>query len=310
MTFSVAVLTGGDKCQAEVGGFGLADTGGVNLTATDGYRRVLLDKHTVYSGTGGAGPFTWTTPDLPVRVLVDAVVTQHYGQGCSVLFKVTPASAIINGPLPDPPVRTMQIAAPNGPVAGTASQISISGTAYLGDQVGYELKSTEYRPCPARQTPNDFAFGSNITWSPPLLTGAYNQPFPLTLPKTPGTYTVCAWLANTDPKLSTAAANTGITITSSAPSPTPTPTPAPPHPTATITTLSLKRGAKLRANVANATDKLTVTFSRGGNRRKTATVTPRGGQLAVSTRGLARGSYRVGIWDDGALLTASAVRVR
>ncbi len=224
--------------------------------------------------------------------------------GCTVLFKVAPASAILDGPLPSPPARTIQVGLPTTAVRGTATQVTLSGSAYQGDKIGYRLIRADEGPCPSSSTYPSASqpARSTDTWSDALLTGTYSTPFPITLPKETGNYIVCAWLQNTDDSgLTPIAANAGLAVTDP---------PPPPSPKATITTLTLTRGNAFQASVENVTGKVMVTFSRGGKRRKTATVTVRNNQITVTTKSLKRGTYRVGIWTGTTRLAAASVTIR
>lgn len=97
---------------------------------------------TISVHTDGSGDLAWTSPDDPVRVLVRSGVGYSRPLGCQVLFTATPASSILQGPLPAPAPRNVAAVLPTDVVAGVPFSATASGNAYSGDALSSWVSSS------------------------------------------------------------------------------------------------------------------------------------------------------------------------
>jgi hypothetical protein len=146
---------------------------------------------------------SWTTPR-------DA--TEYIGRidgriGCQTLLQISPADAVITGPLPPPSfVRTLSVNAP-GPVGPAAAvTVTASGSAAEDDRVA-ALWTTGGCPPVPDENANGIVLG-NL-----LATGMYTVTLATTSPGTAGTATLCTWLYDTLGKLDPLLRQQTITIT-------------------------------------------------------------------------------------------------
>jgi hypothetical protein len=142
---------------------------------------------------GGANPDTatrsWTTPR-------DA--TEYVGHiagfvaGCQTLVEVTPADALITGPLPAPSFdRTLSVTAISQVDQRASVPITASGSAADDERVA--TLWTTGGGCPV--TPNEGQAG--LTRSNLFATGTYSVTLATTSPGTAGIATLCTWLYDT-----------------------------------------------------------------------------------------------------------------
>lgn len=260
---------------------------GAEVQATDALGREHLD--------ASIGSYAWTTPDLPVRLDIRAFDSFV---GCVRLFKVSPASAILDGPLPAPPPRGVQIGLPATVTVGSQATFTLAGAAYLGDKVGFKLMPASSGPCAtSRSYPASLGDApTDETWSGALLPGAFTIPVSRTPLKT-GTYVACAWVLSSDDSLPDLVASAGVAVKGK------------PGVSAKILNGSVPLGQRVLVSVANTSSRVLVTFTRNGRRVKTANVRPRAGVASISTSRLKRKTYRVSVWLNGKRLTTALVTV-
>lgn len=96
----------------------------------------------IFGRFAGTSPSTttYTTPRDAARYTVRE---SSSSTGCPALFKVTPPTAVINGPLPALDYgRTLAVTAPTELDEGQSATISVSGTAAYRDQLAVELRKS------------------------------------------------------------------------------------------------------------------------------------------------------------------------
>lgn len=135
---------------------------------------------------------TWTTPR-------DA--TEYIGQirsdaaGCQTLVKVTPADALITGPLPAPAYnRTLSVNAPTQVGQNVSVPVTATGIAADEDRVA-ALWTTGGCVAAPDTADGDLVLGNT------LAAGPYSVTLPTTSPGTAGPATLCTWLYDTLGKL-------------------------------------------------------------------------------------------------------------
>jgi hypothetical protein len=135
---------------------------------------------------------TWTTP----RDATEYVGHVSAIMGCSGLIKITPADALITGPLPAPSYpRSLAVAAPAQVEQAVPVPVTATGVAADDDEVQAQWRTGG---CPAAP---DASSGGRIVSGAALAAGAFNVTLATTSPSTAGTATLCTWLVDTLGKL-------------------------------------------------------------------------------------------------------------
>lgn len=158
--------------------------GYVYVRATDALGRTRLARRSLSTGS----EYAWTTPDDPVRLDVEGV----YGpNGCKVLFKVAPATGILDGPLPAPPPRTLSLVTPADPTDGVAATATMTGDAFTGDKASVSLAAATGGACPTAPS------YSSLSSVGALLKGPFSLAQTVT-PASSGNFLLCGWLVSPD----------------------------------------------------------------------------------------------------------------
>jgi hypothetical protein len=151
------------------------------------------DGETQFRTSFGAGTSpetkTWTTP----RDAAQYTVRMGYGTGCQGLFKVSPASAVINGPLPPLDYgRTLTVSAPTTAVEGQSVSFGVSGVAAYKDQLAVAVQAGG---CSSRPPTSTTSSRDDDPLGVEMPGGAFSSPGAGTAPGD-GPASACAWLVD------------------------------------------------------------------------------------------------------------------
>jgi hypothetical protein len=176
-----------------------------SLTARDG---TTVINFTNFSGEGGVDSHSWTTPRDATEYVGD-ISGDGWWQGhqCQVLVQVTPADAIITGPLPAPAfTRTLTVSAPSQVGQDVAVPVTATGSAAEDDRVAALWTTGGCSAAPPAGT-------DGLVLGDLLATAPYTVTLATTSPSTTGTATLCTWLYDTLGKLQPLLRQQTVTVT-------------------------------------------------------------------------------------------------
>lgn len=261
-----------------------------DLSATDWLGRVRMG-HSLSSYELNKGTYLWTTPEVPVRLNVGDF---YSNVGCRTLFKVEPATAILNEALPAIPPRTLSVAAPNAIVASLTSNVVVSGDAFDADKAKATLEPLSVGTCPAA---GDYPSDSDSTatsWTAALPTGPFTASLPVSA-VSPGNYLVCAWMVNPASEITTIVTSQRVNVV--------------PRGRAILVKKTVRRGERLRARIKNVKGFVEFRFTRKGKQVANIRARVYRGKAAVSTRKLPTGTFRLKIYGGDQKLVTTTIRV-